>query len=64
MAAVQGQESALSIMEERIETISAIAERNLQNSVGTEQASGLLAKEAEALRFRVQRFVIKEEGHR
>ncbi len=64
VAAVQGQESALSIMEERIETISAIAERNLQNSVGTEQASGLLAKEAEALRFRVQRFVIKEEGHR
>ena len=48
-------------MEERIETISAIAERNLQNAGGTEQASGLLSKEAEALRLRVERFVVKEE---
>ncbi|MCI8538841.1 MAG: HAMP domain-containing protein [Oscillospiraceae bacterium] len=60
-AAVQGQESALTIMEERIETISAIAGRNLSNASSTEQASGLLAKEAESLRFQVQRFVVKEE---
>lgn len=59
---VQGQEKALAIMEERIGTISAIAERNLQNASGTEQSSGLLAKEAEALRIQVQRFVVKEES--
>ena len=34
--AVQGQESALAVMEERIEAIASIAERNLQNAVGTE----------------------------
>lgn len=64
VAAVQGQESALTEMEERIETISAIAERNLQNAAGTEQASGLLAKEAEALRFQVQKFVMREDDRR
>ena len=64
VAAVQGQESALAIMEERIGTIFSIAERNLQNATGTEQSSGLLAKEAEALRFQVQRFKVKEERGR
>ena len=64
VAAVQSQESALSIMEERIETIAAIAERNLENATGTEQSSGLLAKEAESLRFQVKRFVVKEERDR
>ncbi len=59
--AVQDQESALVIMDERIEAISAIADRNLQNAVGTEQSSGLLAKEAEALRFQVKKFALKEE---
>lgn len=59
--AVQGQESALAIMEERIEAISAIADRNLQNAGGTEQSSGLLAKEAESLQSQVQNFVLKEE---
>ena len=39
VAAVQGQESALAIMEERIGTIFSIAERNLQNATGTEQSS-------------------------
>ena len=61
VSAVQGQKNALATMEERIETISAIAERNLQNAGGTEQASGLLSKEAEALRLRVERFMVKEE---
>ena len=64
VAAVQSQESALSIMEARIETIAAIAERNLENATGTEQSSGLLAKEAESLRFQVKKFVVKEESGR
>ena len=64
VTAVQGQESALAVMEERIATISAIAERNMQNASGTEQASGLLAQEAESLRLKVQKFVVKEESGR
>ncbi|MCI8661020.1 MAG: HAMP domain-containing protein [Lachnospiraceae bacterium] len=62
--AVKGQESALAIMEQRIEMISAIADRNLQNATGTEQSSGLLAKEAENLRFQVEKFVLKEGNNR
>lgn len=64
VTAVRGQESALAIMEEHISTISAIAERNLQNASGTEQSSGLLAREAESLRYQVKRFVVKEEDER
>ena len=64
VAAVHGQESALTTMEERIETISAIADRNLQNAGGTEQSSGMLAKEAEALQAQVRKFVLKEERDR
>ncbi len=60
VTAVRGQESALVIMEERIGTISAIAERNLQNAAGTEQSSSGLAREAEALQDQVKRFVVKE----
>ena len=48
-------------MEERIDAISAIADRNLQNAGETEQSSGLLAKEAETLQSQVQKFVLKEE---
>ena len=62
--AVQGQKNALTIMEERIGMISAIADRNLQNAEGTEESSGLLAKEAEALRYQVKKFVLKEEKGR
>lgn len=62
--AVQGQKNALTIMEERIGMISAIADRNLQNAEGTEESSGLLAKEAEALRYQVKKFVLKEERDR
>ena len=62
--AIQGQESALSVMEERIETISTIADRNLKNAGETEQASGLLAREAEALQMRVEKFTLKREGRR
>lgn len=64
VTAVQSQESAIAMMEERIETISVIAEKNLQSAGGTEQSSGLLAKEAEALRLRVKKFVVKEDGGR
>nr|WP_243152170.1 methyl-accepting chemotaxis protein [Pseudoflavonifractor sp. 524-17] len=59
-AAVQGQEAALGIMEERIDAISAIADRNLQNAGETEQSSGSLAQEAEALQSQVQKFILKE----
>lgn len=61
VAAVQSQEKALSIMDERIGTISDIADRNLQNAEGTEQSSSLLATEAESLRAQVNKFVLKEE---
>lgn len=64
VAAVQGQENALSSMEERIATISAIADRNLQNAGGTSQSSGLLAKEAEELQAQVGKFALKEEYDR
>ena len=47
-------------MEERIGTISSIADRNLQNAEGTEQSSGLLAKEAEKLQAQVSKFDLKE----
>lgn len=59
--AVQGQESALAIMDERIETISGIADQNLQNAGEIKQSSGLLAKEAELLQTHVKKFVVKEE---
>ena len=58
--AVQGQETALAVMEERIDAISSIADRNLQNAKETEQSSGSLAKEAEALQSQVQKFTLKE----
>ncbi len=61
VTAVQGQENALTVMEERIETISSIADQNLQNAGGTKQSSGLLAKEAEELQAQVKKFVLKEE---
>ncbi len=64
VAAVEGQEQDLSVMEERIENISTIANRNLQNAGGTEQSSGLLAREAEALQAQVNKFVLKEECKR
>ena len=63
-AAVQGQEAALSVMEERIAVISDIADRNLQNAGETEQSSGSLAREAEALQIQVRKFVLKESGDR
>ncbi len=58
--AVQGQEAALALMEERIDAISAIADRNLQNAGETEQSSGSLSREAEALQAQVQKFTLKE----
>ena len=62
--AVQGQEMALAVMEERIDTISGIADRNLQNAGETEQSSSSLAKEAEALQSQVQKFILKEKCSR
>jgi len=64
VTAVQGQESALASMEERIDVISAIADQNLQNAGGMEQSSGLLAKEAENLQAQVRNFMLKEESDR
>ncbi len=61
VVAVQGQENALVSMEERIATISSIADRNLQNAVGTSQSRELLAKEAEELQVQVMKFALKEE---
>ena len=61
-AAVRGQELALAAMEERIASISAIADRNLQNAGETEQSSGSLAREAEALQSQVRKFILKEDG--
>lgn len=61
VAAVQGQEHALISMEERIATISSIADRNLQSAVGTSQSSELLAKDAEELQVQVKKFALKEE---
>ena len=63
-AAVQGQEHALAVMEERIDAISAIADRNLQNAGETEQSSASLAREAEALQSQVQKFILKEKRGR
>lgn len=62
VAAVQGQESALAIMDDRIETISGIADQNLQNAGEIEQSSGLLAREAEMLQSHVKKFVLKGEN--
>lgn len=64
VTAVQGQESALASMEERITTISTIADRNLQNAGGTSQSSGLLAKEADELQAQVKKFALKGEYNR
>lgn len=61
IAAVQGQENALISMEERIATISSIADRNLQSAVGTSQSSELLAKESEELQVQIKKFALKEE---
>ena len=61
VTAVQGQKIALSAMEERIDTISGIADRNLQNAGETKLSSGSLAKEAEALQSQVRKFVLKED---
>jgi methyl-accepting chemotaxis protein len=62
VVAVQGQEKALGIMEERIAAISDIADRNLQNASGTQQSSALLAQEAEALQAQVEKFALKEDA--
>jgi methyl-accepting chemotaxis protein len=62
VSAVRDQESALLIMDERIETISGIADQNLQNAGEIDQSSGLLAREAEVLQAHVKKFVLKEEN--
>lgn len=62
VTAVNSQRNALSLMDERIEAISEIADRNLQNAGGMEQASGSLAKEAEKLQTQVEKFILKGEN--
>ena len=51
-------------MEERIGQISAIADRNLQSAIGTKNSSGMLEKEAEALKAQVNKFSLKGGGGR
>lgn len=58
--AVQGQENALAVMEDRIGMISDIADRNLKNAEGTNQSSSLLSEEAEGLQAQVKKFTLKE----
>ncbi len=60
VAAVHGQEQAITIIEERIEAISSIADQNMQNAGGMEKSSSLLAEEAAELQAQVERFVLKE----
>lgn len=62
VTAVNSQQNALSLMDERIEAISEIADRNLQNAGGMEQASGSLAKEAENLQAQVEKFILKGDN--
>ncbi len=62
VTAVQNQKNALSIMDERIETISGIADQNLQNASEIDQSSGMLAREAETLQSHVRKFVLKGEN--
>jgi len=62
VTAVQDQKNALSIMDERIETISGIADQNLQNASEIDQSSGMLAREAETLQSHVRKFVLKGEN--
>jgi len=57
VTAVEGQKNALSIIDERIEAISGIADQNLQNASEIEQSSALLAKEAELLQSHVKKFI-------
>ncbi len=64
VTAVQGQEDALAIMEESIEIISSIADKNLQNAGEMEQSSGLMSKEAEILQSQVEKFVLKGESNK
>lgn len=61
VVAVEGQENALSIIDERIEAITGIADQNLQNASEIEQSSGLLAKDAEVLQSHVKKFTLKGE---
>ena len=49
-------------MDERIETISGIADQNLQNASEIDQSSGMLAREAETLQSHVRKFVLKGEN--
>ena len=62
VTAVQDQKNALSIMDERIETISGIADQNLPNASEIDQSSGMLAREAETLQSHVRKFVLKGEN--
>ena len=62
VTAVNSQQNALSLMDERIEAISEIADRTLQNAGGMEQASGSLAKEAENLQAQVEKFILKGDN--
>lgn len=57
--AVQEQRNSLVSMEEKIETIAALASRNQQSAEESEQSSGLLSQEAGRLQGQVQQFTLK-----
>lgn len=59
--AVQEQKNSLISMEEKIETISALASRNQQSAEESEQSSGILSQEAGKLQSQVQKFQLKGE---
>ena len=62
--AVREQRSALQGMEELIDNISKIADRNQQSAVESEQSSSVLSVEADRLQNQVQKFVLKGESEK
>ena len=58
------QRSALEGMENLIDTIAKIADRNQQSAVESEQSSSVLSMEADKLQNQVHKFVLKGESKR
>ena len=61
---VREQRSALEGMENLIDTIAKIADRNQQSAVESEQSSSVLSMEADKLQNQVHKFVLKGESNR
>lgn len=60
--AVHEQQEALGEMEEKIDTITSIADHNLQSAEETAHSSQMLAEQADEIRMKVQKFKCKEES--